>query len=372
MVNQLCQPDRETIRSINMYKLFTSLTAALMLALGVPGVASAAVSDYVLFVTCPGDVGVVFYNPGDEGLKSTMTITSVIDDGLGGDLSISAAVGDSYSISLGITDVSFCLEIFAGLDNFPLTGTVSNDLLVELNEDGIWDENTADELGVVVGTTLYAFITANAEINGSSLWYVSFTGEDIGGESGTTPTPDPLTYSTPTLNRNGISFTPDNFDPTCAYELSSTKGTVLQNPVTGEVTVYGVGSGSSVTVTITDCTGATATVSGTATAPTAPVIANTKPTITTSGTSLLCTAGTSSVTPTSVAYTLYMDGIAVSTKFTDTAIAPSLVPTSADQNSYSGATLSSASWTMDPAWANKVPSCVTTSLANGAVGIANS
>jgi hypothetical protein len=27
---------------------------------------------------------------------------------------------------------------------------------------------------------------------------------------------DPLTTSTPTLKRNGISFTPDNFDPTCA------------------------------------------------------------------------------------------------------------------------------------------------------------
>ena len=86
------------------------------------------------------------------------------------------------------------------------------------------------------------------------------------------PATDPLTTTTPTLKRNGISFTPDNFDPTCAYEISTTAGTAIQNPVTGEVNVYGVGSGSSVSVTITDCTGATTTVSGTATAATAPVI----------------------------------------------------------------------------------------------------
>jgi hypothetical protein len=210
------------------------------------------------------------------------------------------------------------------------------------------------------------------EIVGVTIWFTFVLIQTEPGTSTSTTTPDPLTYTNFTTKSNGISFIPDNYDPTCTYELSSTKGTVLQDPVTGKVTVYGVGSGSSVSVTITDCTGATATVSGTATAPTAPVIATTKPTLSMSGTSLICTAGTSSVTPTSVAYTLYIDGVAVSTKFTDTAIAPSLVPTTEAQNSYSGATLSSASWTMDPAWASKVPSCATTSLANGAVGVARS
>jgi hypothetical protein len=186
------------------------------------------------------------------------------------------------------------------------------------------------------------------------------------------PTTDPLTTSTPTLKRNGISFTPDNFDPSCAYEISTTAGTVKQNPVTGEVNVYGVGSGTSVTVTITDCTGATATVSGTATAATAPVQTLTKPTVATAADAITCTAGTSSVNPTSIAYTLLVDGVAVSTRFSDGAIAPSLVATTSAQNLYTGATLSKATWTVDPAWAGKSYSCTTTSYAAGAVGIANS
>jgi hypothetical protein len=84
------------------------------------------------------------------------------------------------------------------------------------------------------------------------------------------PATDPLTTSTPTLKRNGISFTPDNFDPTCAYEISTTAGTT------------------------------------------------------------------------------------------------------AAQNLYTGATLSKATWSVDPAWAGKSYSCTTTSYAAGAVGIANS
>ena len=186
------------------------------------------------------------------------------------------------------------------------------------------------------------------------------------------PAIDPLTTSTPTLKRNGISFTPDNFDPSCAYEISTSAGTAKQDPVTGEVNVYGVGSGSSVSVTITDCTGATATVSGKATAATAPVQTLTKPTVTSSAELITCSAGTSTVNPSSIAYTLLVDGVAVSTRFSDGAIAPSLVATTAAQNLYSGATLSKASWSIDPAWAGKSYSCTTTSYADGAVGIANS
>ena len=183
---------------------------------------------------------------------------------------------------------------------------------------------------------------------------------------------DPLTTSRPITKRNGISFTPDNFDPTCAYEISTSAGTAKQDPVTGEVNVYGVGSGSSVSVTITDCTGATATVSGKATAATAPVQTLTKPTVTSSAELITCSAGTSTVNPSSIAYTLLVDGVAVSTRFSDGSIAPSLVATTSAQNLYSGATLSKATWFIDPTWAGKSYSCTTTSYADGAVGIANS
>jgi len=352
-----------------MKRLIAAFAAALMLAVGVPGVAGAAVSNYVFYTTCPGDVGVVFYNPGGEGPKSSMTISQVIDGGIGGG---GPTVGDEFTIELGKTSSGFCFAIAGDFSPFDLTGTVSSELITELDQDGVWDNSTANDLGIVIGTTLYAFVGANDEISGSALSYVTFSGSDIGGGSGDPTTTDPLTTTTPTLKRNGISFTPDNFDPTCAYEITTTAGTVKQNPVTGEVNVYGVGSGTSVSVTITDCTGATATVSGRATAATAPVQTLTKPTVATAADTITCTAGTSTVNPTSVAYTLLVDGVAVSTRFSDGAIAPSLVATTAAQNLYTGATLSKATWTVDPAWVGKSYSCTTTSYAAGAVGIANS
>ena len=183
---------------------------------------------------------------------------------------------------------------------------------------------------------------------------------------------DPLTTSRPITKRNGISFTPDNFDSTCTYEITTSAGTAKQDPVTGEVNVYGVGSGTSVSVTITDCTGATTTVSGKATAATAAVQTLSKPTVSTTADAITCTAGSSTVNPTSIAYTLLVDGVAVSTRFSDGAIAPSLVATTSAQNLYSGATLSKATWFIDPTWAGKSYSCTTTSYADGAVGIANS
>ena len=351
-----------------MKRFIAAFAAALMLAVGVPGVASAAVSNYVFYTTCPGDVGVVFYNPGDEGPKSSMTISQVIAAFDGG-----PTVGDEFTIELGKTSAGgFCFEIAGDFTPFELTGTVSSELITELDEDGLWENSTANDLGIVIGTTLYAFVGADDSISGSALSYVTFSGSDIGGGSGDAPAADPLTTSTPITKRNGISFTPDNFDPSCAYEISTSAGTVKQNPVTGEVNVYGVGSGTSVSVTITDCTGATTTVSGKATAATAAVQTLTKPTVASSAELITCSAGTSTVNPSSIAYTLLVDGVAVSTRFSDGAIAPSLVATTAAQNLYSGATLSKASWSIDPTWAGKSYSCTTTSYADGAVGVANS
>jgi hypothetical protein len=353
-----------------MKRLIAAFAAALMLAVGVPGVASAAnlPSDgHLTLVVCPGDNAIVFYGPSATGPQTGDTATLI-------DTMFVAGEGfeweDPGTITTGFTG---CDGPPGNLDSFPTEGVVTSELLDGIEEDSSYEEDgySYSSLGIVVGETKYTFIHASEGLFTFSpaIFVVDY---GTGGSGPSTPTTDPLTTSTPTLKRNGISFTPDNFDPTCAYEISTTAGTVKQNPVTGEVNVYGVGSGSSVSVTITDCTGATATVSGTATAATAPVQTLTKPTVAVAADGITCSAGTSTVNPTSIAYTLLVDGVAVSTRFSDGAIAPSLVATTAAQNLYTGATLSKATWSVDPAWAGKSYSCTTTSYAAGAVGIANS
>jgi hypothetical protein len=365
-------------------RFIAAIAAALMLAVGAPAVASAdglpdPNTGYLMAILCPGSTGIVFYDgadPVDDGLDSNWESTIDDFDGNNGwnDGEIALTVGRGANGGCA----EFPGDDFISWEEYEVSGIVTNSLVDAINNDSMYGTSLATN-GVVADVTKYTFVhTCESFNNSPGLFVVSFSNDGEGSGnldcsiSLTPPAADPLTTSTPTLKRNGISFTPDNFDPTCAYEISTTAGTVKQNPVTGEVNVYGVGSGSSVTVTITDCTGATATVSGRATAATAPVQTLTKPTVATAADLITCSAGTSTVNPTSIAYTLLVDGVAVSTRFSDGAIAPSLVATTASQNLYSGATLSKASWTVDPAWAGKSYSCTTTSYASGAVGIANS
>jgi hypothetical protein len=352
-----------------MKRFIAAFAAALMLAVGVPGVASANGSNFteeddaiLLAVGCPNNL--VEWPENSIFMEYSEDFNFEVPFGVSIDGStpfVAGTVMENYFDDLWIEmgELPSTINIVQG-GNFALWEVFGAEFSYYANyftEVSVSNGTYSHPALFVSPNTLLVALDQTEIVDGSNC-----------GELAT----DPLTTSTPTLKRNGISFTPDNFDPTCAYEISTTAGTAIQNPVTGEVNVYGVGSGSSVTVTITDCTGATATVSGKATAATAPVITLSKPTVATTADAITCSAGTSTVNPTSVAFTLLVDGVAVSTRFSDGAIAPSLVATTAAQNLYTGATLSKASWSIDPAWAGKSYSCTTTSYADGAVGIANS
>jgi hypothetical protein len=383
-----------------MKRLIAAFAAALMIAVGAPGVASASeqfdTQDRLVHTTntCADGQGSWFSGNGWKFTVNKNTKLSKIQVAFGSFASLGVGYGwpergaiDIYefdSNTIGQLLATFSIGSHPGVGEQGIA-TYTNGTPLNLNTGRSYLFQLFNSGTCFVNSETFVENGANVVFSGNftHYWpggYESQTDdggvfeEAIGASFAlfSSSTTDPLTTTTPTLKRNGISFTPDNFDPTCAYEISTTAGTVKQNPVTGEVNVYGVGSGSSVTVTITDCTGATATVSGKATAATAPVQTLTKPTVATAADLITCSAGTSTVNPTSIAYTLLVDGVAVSTRFSDGAIAPSLVATTAAQNLYTGATLSKATWTVDPAWAGKSYSCTTTSYASGAVGIANS
>jgi hypothetical protein len=351
-----------------MKRLIAAFAAALMLAVGVPGVANANGSNFteeddaiLLAVGCPNNL---VEWPEDS-------IFMEYSEGFDFEVYFGVSIDGSTPFVAGTVMENFFDALWIAMGELPSTISI-----IQGGNFALWEVFGPEfsyyagyftEVSVSNGTYSHPalFVSPN------TLLVALDQTEIVDGNCGELAT-DPLTTTTPTLKRNGISFTPDNFDPTCAYEISTSAGTVKQNPVTGEVNVYGVGSGSSVSVTITDCTGATTTVTGKATAATAAVQTLTKPTVASSAELITCSAGTSTVNPTSIAYTLLVDGVAVSTRFSDGAIAPSLVATTSAQNLYSGATLSKATWSIDPTWTGKSYSCTTTSYADGAVGIANS
>ena len=345
-----------------MKRFIAAFAAALMLAVGVPGVASATTNltldaDWASFQL--GEIGDETVFTTFEEVPASMKFTDKYCSGDRVNIKIDGvSVGDSsYSVA------SDCDEFFADTADFAYENCEWSSFLYTLPAGNhiITVTPIAMPYGGGAATAIQIISDLSPALPNTA-----------GVCSGAPATIDPLTTTTPTLKRNGISFTPDNFDPSCAYEITTSAGTAKQDPVTGEVNVYGVGSGTSVSVTITDCTGATTTVSGKATAATAAVQTLSKPTVSTTADAITCTAGSSTVNPTSIAYTLFVDGVAVSTRFSDGAIAPSLVATTSAQNLYSGATLSKATWSIDPSWAGKSYSCTTTSYADGAVGIANS
>ena len=352
-----------------MKRFIAAFAAALMLAVGAPGVASASGSNFtngddavLLAVGCPNNL--IEWPEGSIFVEYEGNIPNL-------EVLFGVSIDGSTPFVAGTVMENFFDAFWIAMGELPSTISI-----IQGGNFALWEvfgpefDSYAEfftEVSVSNGTYSHPALF----VDPNTLLVSLDQTEMVGGNCGELAT-DPLTTTTPITKRNGISFTPDNFDPTCAYEISTSAGTAKQDPVTGEVNVYGVGSGTSVSVTITDCTGATTTVSGKATAATAAVQTLTKPTVTTSADLISCSAGTSTVNPTSIAYTLLVDGVAVSTRFSDGAIAPSLVATTAAQNLYSGATLSKASWSIDPAWAGKSYSCTTTSYADGAVGVANS
>ena len=162
-----------------------------------------------------------------------------------------------------------------------------------------------------------------------------------------------------------------NYDSAFTYSATSSAGQASVNS-SGLVTVTGLRPDQSVTVTVTVTRSGYASLTGSITgrSQVAPMLPGTKPTVTISDTLITCTIGSYSATPTSSAFSLFIDGKHVSTIFSALGeyLPDWIIPWATSATITRTATLSNATWTMSDAYKGKAITCATLAYSKNAIG----
>jgi hypothetical protein len=162
-----------------------------------------------------------------------------------------------------------------------------------------------------------------------------------------------------------------DYDEAFTYAVTSSAGQASINS-TGLVTVTGLLPDQSVTVSVTTTRTGYASGSGSITgrSQVAPMLPGTKPVIETTETTIMCTIGSYSATPTSSAFSLFVDGKHISTIFSALGdyLPDWLIPWATSSTITRTATLTSATWSISDAYKGKSITCATLAYSKNAIG----
>ena len=267
----------------------------------------------------------------------------------------------------------------AAVDNAWRSVTYGNGLFVAVSytgtgnrvmtsPDGItWTSRSAAAdngwLGVTYGNGLFVAVSING------------TGNRV-MTAPSTIVPVVLTGLTPTFSvvstfdsRFTVQIT--NFDPEFTYTVSSTGGSASIN-ATGLVTVTNLGIDRSATLTVTTTRTGYASESASISGRTqvAPMLPSNKPIVTISDTAVTCTIGSYSATPTSAAFSLFVDGKHTSTIFSALGeyLPDWIIPWATSSTITRTASLTGATWAMSDAYKGKSITCATLAYSKNAIG----
>jgi hypothetical protein len=166
-----------------------------------------------------------------------------------------------------------------------------------------------------------------------------------------------------------------DYDEAFTYAATSSAGQASINS-TGLVTVTGLSPDQSVTVSVTTTRTGYAPGSGSITgrAQVAPMLPTNKPTVTLSDTLITCTIGSYSATPTSSAFSLFVDGKHISTIFSALGeyLPDWIIPWATSSTITRTASLTSATWAMSDAYKGKSINCITLAYSMHATGMTSS
>jgi hypothetical protein len=222
------------------------------------------------------------------------------------------------------------------------------------------------------GDYFVTYITSQ-DNSSASLYVIDVTiTADSGSSSSSSSSPGltPLFSSGSSLDGR-YTVQVSNYDSAFTYAVTSTAGqaTISSN---GLVTVTGLSKDQSVSVTVTTTrTGydsASGSVSGRSQV--LPMLPTNKPTVTLSDTLITCTIGSYSATPTSSAFSLFVDGKHVSTIFSALGeyLPDWIIPWATSSTITRTASLTSATWSMSDAYKGKAITCSTLAYSKNAIG----
>ena len=162
-----------------------------------------------------------------------------------------------------------------------------------------------------------------------------------------------------------------DYDEAFTYAVTSSAGQASINS-TGLVTVTGLSPDQTVTVSVTTTRTGYASGSGSITgrAQVAPMLPTNKPTVTISDTLITCTIGSYSATPTSSAFSLFVDGKHISTIFSALGeyLPDWIIPWATSSTITRTATLTSATWIIADDYKGKSITCATLAYSKNAIG----
>ena len=163
-----------------------------------------------------------------------------------------------------------------------------------------------------------------------------------------------------------------NYDAAFTYAVTTTAGQASINSV-GLVSVTGlrVDQSATVTVTTTRVGYVAGSASVTGRSQVAPMLPTSKPVLTVSAASIMCTMGSYSAAPTSAAFSLFVDGKHVSTSFSATGeyLPDWIIPWATSSSITRTATLTSATWAMSDSYKGKSVTCSTLAYSKHAIGL---
>jgi hypothetical protein len=166
-----------------------------------------------------------------------------------------------------------------------------------------------------------------------------------------------------------------DYDQAFTYTVTASEGTVSVN-ATGLITVNGLRPDQSVTVNVTTTRAGYASGTGSITgrSQVAPMLPGTRPTLTITDTLITCTIGSYSATPTSSAFSLFVDGKHVSTIFSALGeyLPDWIIPWATSSSITRTALLTSATWAMSDTYKGKSITCTTLAYSKNAIGLTSS
>ena len=178
-------------------------------------------------------------------------------------------------------------------------------------------------------------------------------------------------FSSPSSYDGRFTVQVNNYDSAFTYAVTSSAGQASINS-TGLITVTGLRPDQSVTVTMTTSRSGfdTTTASVTGRSQVAPMLPGSKPNVTISDTLITCTIGSYSATPTSSAFSLFVDGKHVSTNFSALGefLPDWIIPWATSSTITRTASLTSATWAMSDGYKGKAITCATLGYSKYAIG----
>jgi hypothetical protein len=183
------------------------------------------------------------------------------------------------------------------------------------------------------------------------------------------------TFSTVSSYDSRITVQITNFDPEFTYTVTSSVGSASISPK-GLITVTNIGIDRSTVVTVTTSRAGyeSATSGTTGRSQVAPMIPTNKPSVTITDTLITCTIGSYSATPTSSAFSLFVDGKHISTIFSALGeyLPDWIIPWATSSSITRTALLTSATWAMSDAYKGKAITCITLAYSKHAIGLTSS